>query len=83
MDAKRLNSLPSNIFSYKSAADTANRTIRVNSDGKSTELNRDKIISMGRAATVEYFGKQANLNNNNLIKYNSKVQNYDNFQHNV
>ena len=83
MDAKRLNSLPSNIFSYKSAADTANRTIRVNSDGKSTELNRDKIISLGRAATVEYLGKQANLNNNNLIKYNSKVQNYDNFQHNV
>lgn len=83
MDTKRLNSLPSNIFSYKSSADLANRTIRVNSGNETLTLNRDKIISLGRAATVEYLGKQANLNSDNLIKYNSKVQNYDNFQHNV
>lgn len=83
MDAKRLNSLPSNIFSYKSAADDANKTIRVNSGNETRTLNRDKIISMGITATVEYFGKKANLNSDNLIKYNSKVQNYDNFQHNV
>ncbi len=84
MQSKILNSLPSNIFSYKSADNVANKTIKVNSaNGGTDTLNRDKIISMGRLATVEYFGKKANLNSDNLIKYNSKVANYDNFQHNV
>lgn len=83
MQSKIFNSLPNNIFSYTSA-DDKNKTIKVNSatDG-STELNRDKIISLGRLATVEYFGKKANLNTDNLEKYNSRVKNYDNFQHNV
>lgn len=83
MQSKFLNSLPNNIFSYKSA-DDANKTIRVNSaSGETATLNRDKIISLGRLATVEYFGKKSNLNSDNLIKYNSRVENYDNFQHNV
>lgn len=83
MNAKMLQNLPSNIFAYQSADSVANKTIKVNSGNETVTLNRDKIVSMGRLATMEFFGKRANLNSSNLEKYESSVKNYDNFQHNV
>lgn len=83
MNAKMLNNIPSSLFAYRSSDNVANKTIRVNSGSGTKELNRDKIVSMGQLATKEYFGKKANLNSSNLEKFESRITNYDSFQHNV
>lgn len=83
MNTIKLNSLPESIFSYKSA-DSADKVVKLNSaDGKVRDLNRDDIIIAGRLATIEFFGRVGNMDENNKVKYNSRVKNYENFQKNA
>lgn len=81
MNAKALNNLSRDIFSYKS---NNNQKIKVcSADGKSRDISRDELISAGRLATAEYFGRIANATKNNTIKYLSKVEDYASFSRNT
>lgn len=73
MNALRLNSISNDIFSYKSSDNTDKKIKVCSADGQHVrELNRDKIVAIGRLATLEYFGKLANADPNNIVKYNSR-----------
>lgn len=73
MNALRLNSISNDIFSYKSSDNTDKKIKVCSADGQHVrELNRDKIVAAGRLATLEYFGKFANADPNNIVKYNSR-----------
>mgnify|MGYP006879538597 FL=1 len=79
MNAKSLNALSRDIFSYKS---NNNQKIKVcSAEGKSREISRDELISAGRLATVEYFGRIANKSRSN--SYTSKVEDYASFSRNT
>lgn len=82
MNVEILNKLPKELFSYKS---NNNQQIKVcNAEGKTVKtLDRDKIISMGRLATCEHFGKLAANSKNAVGKYNSRVEDYETFSRNV
>lgn len=84
MNALKLNSISNEVFSYKSA-DNTDKVIKVcSADGATTrKFNRDEIIAGGRLATVEYFGRIANMDKDAVVKYNSRVKNYGSFQKNV
>lgn len=81
MIATKLNALSDDLFSVDKNA--TNDVVKVNAASGTKELNRNKIIAAGRMATVEYFGRLCNADKNNIIKYNEKVKNYGEFQHNV
>lgn len=81
MNAKQLNRLPRAIFSYKSEID---QKVKVcNADGSNMTLSRDKLISAGRLATCEYFGRIANNDKNSTEKYVLKVNDYASYSRNV
>lgn len=73
INAMKLNSISNSLYAYKTA-DSYDKVIKVcSSDGMVTrKLNRDEIVSANRLATVEYFGKIANMDKNSMVKYNSK-----------
>jgi hypothetical protein len=73
MKARELNRLSRDIFSYKSLSENDNIKIKVNSN----TISRDELISMGRLATCEFFGKEANNDKNNIEKYITKLNNID------
>lgn len=77
MNAQRLNSVSNEIFSFKRNAEN---TVKLNT-GKS--INRDEIVSMGKLATLEFFGKVSDADKNNIVKYNSRLQNNGDFQRSV
>ena len=81
INAERLNSVSNSIFAYKSA-ETEKKTIKLNSEGKTRSVTRDEIITSGRLATLEYFGRIANASDS-PIKYNSRIKNYGGFQKSV
>lgn len=84
MNVEVLNKLPRDIFAYKS---NNNQQIKVcNANGETVKtLDRDKIISMGRMATCEYFGKLGANDKNSVGKYNSHLKDcdYETFSRNV
>lgn len=84
MNVEILNKLPRDIFAYKS---NNNQQIKVcNASGETVRtLDRDKLISMGRMATCEYFGKMGANDKNSVGKYNSRLKDvdYETFSRNV
>lgn len=78
MNVEVLNRLPREIFSYKS---NSNQQIKVcSADGKTTRtLDRNKLISAGRLAVCEHFGKMSANDKTTKGKYNSKVADYETF----
>lgn len=84
MNVEILNKLPRDIFAYKSKN---NQQIKVcNANGETVKtLDRDKLISMGRMATCEYFGKMGANDKNSVGKYNSRLKDvdYETFSRNV
>ena len=82
MNVEILNRLSKDLFSYKS---NNNQQIKVcGADGKTLKtLDRDKLISMGRLATCEHFGKMGANDKNTVGKYNSRVEDYETFSRNV
>lgn len=78
MIATKLNSLSNELFGYSENA--TNDVVKVNAAGTVKEYNRNEIIAADRLATVEYFGRIANADKNNLVKYNERVKNYGEFQ---
>lgn len=81
MIANKLNALPNELFGYD--VNSKNDVVKVNAAGTVKEFNRNSIIAEDRLATVEYFGKIANSDKHNLIKYNERVQNYGELQKNA
>lgn len=77
MIATKLNALSNDLFGY---AKDNNDVVKVNAAGTVKEYNRNAIIAADRLATVEYFGRIANADKNNLVKYNERVKNYGDFQ---
>lgn len=79
MNVQRLNSISNNLFAYKT---NSAEVIKLNgANGKERKLNRDEIISGCRLATLEYFGKLAETDKENIVKFNSKLgDKYNSFQ---
>lgn len=84
MNVEILNKLPREIFAYKSNNNQQIKVCNANGDTVKT-LDRDKIISMGRMATCEYFGKLGANDKNSVGKYNSRLKDvdYETFSRNV
>lgn len=84
MNVEILNKLSKDLFSYKS---NNNQQIKVcNAKGETVKtLDRDKLISMGRMAALEYFGKLGAMDKNSVGKYNSRLKDvdYETFSRNV
>lgn len=84
MNVEILNKLPRDIFAYKS---NNNQQIKVcGADGKVKKtLDRDKIITGGRLALCEYFGKIGENDKATVGKYNSRLNGveYESFSRNV
>ena len=84
INAAKLNSISDDLFKYKSA-NTQDKVIKVcSADGKNVlNLDRDDIIVNGRYATLEHFGKIANMDKDAPIKFNSTLKHYGNYQKKV
>ncbi len=84
MNVEILNKLPRDIFAYKSNNNQQIKVCNANGDTVKT-LDRDKLISMGRMATCEYFGKLGANDKNSVGKYNSRLKDvdYETFSRNV
>lgn len=81
MNARNLNRLPKDVFSYKSED---KQVVKVNgADGKTKELNRGEIVSMGKLAFCERVGQIINTDKTVVEKYNSRVKDYGTFSKNV
>ena len=81
MNARNLNRLPRDIFSYNSGD---KQVVKVNgADGKNKEYNRSEIVGMGKLAFCERVGQLINADKNSVEKYNSRVKDYGTFSKNV
>lgn len=80
MNARNLNRLPRDIFSYNSGD---KQVVKVNADGKTKEYNRSEIVGMGKLAFCERVGQIINADKNSVEKYNTRVQDYATFSKNV
>ena len=80
MNARNLNRLPRDIFSYKNGDE---QVVKVNGADGTKTYNRNEIISMGRLAFCEKVGQTINTDKNTVEKYNSRVKDYGTFSKNV
>lgn len=79
MIATKLNALSTDLFGYDVKA--KNDVVKANAaDGSVKEFNRNSIIAEDRLATVEYFGRIANADKTNLVRYNERVKDYGKLQ---
>ena len=82
MNVEILNKIPREVFSYKSNDNQKIKLCGVNG-GKERTIDRDQLISAGRLATCEHFGKMAANDKTSTGKYNSRVPDYETFSREV
>ena len=81
MNARELNKLSNELFAFNSGND---EIVKLNNaDGKTKSISRDKVISAGRLAMAEHFGRAINTDKNTTEKYTCKLNDYEAFSRNA
>ena len=68
----KLNSISKSVFDAADIKD--NQSVKVNSNGSTTSINRRDIIATGRLVACEYVGGYINANPMKTEKYNSQIE---------